>query len=215
MKLNVSEIFYSIQGESTSAGRPCVFVRLAGCNLRCSYCDTRYAYEGGKQMSIEEIMERVLPYKCNLVEITGGEPLIQEHTPKLVERLLEDGFDVMLETNGSRDISVIDERCARIVDIKCPSSGMKDRNDLDNLTQLNANDELKFVIGSEEDYIFAKKIVRLFELVSDGTIPINFSPVFEKMAPQRLAELILEDHLKVRLHLQIQKYVWPPGKRGV
>ena len=215
MTLKVNEIFYSIQGESTYAGRPCIFVRTAGCNLRCSYCDTTYAYEKGEQMGIEDIMDRIAAYECNLVEITGGEPLIQEYTPVLIDRLLDDGFEVLLETNGSRDISIVNERCVRILDIKCPSSGMEDKNDLDNLTQLSAKDELKFVIGSEEDYAFAKKIVSLFELVSNGTNPVNFSPVFGKMSPRRLAELILKDNMNVRLQVQLQKVIWPPGKRGV
>ncbi|MFC1884390.1 radical SAM protein [Thermodesulfobacteriota bacterium] len=215
MTLKINEIFYSIQGESTYAGRPCIFIRLAGCNLRCSYCDTSYAYKKGKQMGIEDIFDRIASYECPLVEITGGEPLIQEYTPVLIERLLEDGYEVLLETNGSKDISIVDVRCVRILDIKCPSSGMEEHNDLDNLTQLTANDELKFVVGSEEDYKFAKKTVDLFELVSDGTNPVNFSPVFGKMDPKRLAEWILNDHMNVRLHLQIQKIIWPPGKRGV
>ena len=215
MTLEVNEIFYSIQGESTYAGRPCIFVRTTGCNLRCSYCDTTYAYDKGEQMGIEDIMDRIAAYECNLVLITGGEPLIQEYTPVLIDRLLDDGFEVLLETNGSRDISIVNERCVRILDIKCPSSGMEDKNDLDNLTQLSANDELKFVIGSEEDYAFAKKIVSLFELVSNGTNPVNFSPVFGKMSPRRLAELILKDNMNVRLQVQLQKVIWPPGKRGV
>jgi 7-carboxy-7-deazaguanine synthase len=166
-------------------------------------------------MGIEDILEKIASYKCSLVEITGGEPLIQEYTPVLIERILEDEFEVLLETNGSKDISIVDERCVRILDIKCPSSGMEDKNDLDNLTQLSTKDELKFVIGSEEDYAFAKRIVGLFELVSNGTNPVSFSPVFGKMSPQRLAERILDDHLGVRLHLQLQNIIWPPGKRGV
>lgn len=166
-------------------------------------------------MGIEDIIEKIASYKCPLVEITGGEPLIQDYTPILIERLLQDGFEVLLETNGSKDISLVDERCVRILDIKCPSSGMEDRNDLDNLTQLNGNDELKFVIGSKEDYVFAKRIVKLFNLVSNGKTPVNFSPVFGQMSPRRLAEWILEDHLGVRLHLQLQNIIWPSEKRGV
>ena len=215
MTLKVNEIFYSIQGESTYAGRPCVFIRLSGCNLRCTYCDTTYAYKDGNHMGLEDIYDRIVSYECPLVEITGGEPLIQEYTPVFVERLLEDGYEVLLETNGSRDISTVDVRCVKILDIKCPSSGMEEHNDLDNLTQLSANDELKFVIGSKEDYEFTRKIINLFEMVSDGTNPVNLSPVFGKMNPKRLAEWILKDHLKVRLQLQIQKFIWPPGKRNV
>ncbi len=136
MALNVNEIFYSIQGESTYAGKPCVFIRLTGCNLRCSYCDTQYAYHDGEKRDIREIMDKVASYRCRLVEVTGGEPLLQEETPHLINLLLGAGYKVLLETNGSQDISQVDSRCVRIVDIKCPSSGEKDRNDLANLNRL-------------------------------------------------------------------------------
>ena len=144
MSLKVNEIFYSIQGESTFAGRPCVFVRLTGCNLRCSYCDTRYAYEEGNELEIDEILRRVKSYTCPLVEVTGGEPLIQKETPFLLRRLLDEGYQVLLETNGSQDISRVDKRCIKIIDIKCPSSGESDKNDLRNLEKLD-QDEIKFI----------------------------------------------------------------------
>ena len=159
MSLKVNEIFYSIQGESTHAGRPCVFVRLTGCNLRCSYCDTRYAYEEGGGMEIGHIFEQIAPFGCRLVEITGGEPLLQEDTPILIESLLDDGYEVLLETNGTMDISGLDPRCGKIMDVKCPSSEMRHKNNLENLNHLTVGDEIKFVIGTDEDYLYAKKII--------------------------------------------------------
>ena len=212
MSLKVNEIFYSIQGESSYAGRPCVFVRLTGCNLRCSYCDTQYAYEDGNELEINEIVGRVTSDQCRLVEVTGGEPLIQKDTPLLVHRLLEEGFEVLLETNGSQDISQLDGRCVRIVDIKCPSSGEERKNDLGNLTRLADKDEIKFVIGNREDYEYAKKILDINIFRNNW---IHFSPVFGKMDPKVLAEWILEDHLAVRLHMQLHKLIWGNELRGV
>jgi len=213
--LKVNEVFYSIQGESTYAGRPCVFVRLTGCNLRCSYCDTQYAYEEGGIMEVNHIFEQVAPYQCRLVEITGGEPLVQDDTPILIESLLDDGYEVLLETNGTMDISRVDERCVKIVDIKCPSSGMIKKNDLDNLGRLTTRDELKFVLGTREDYEYAKKIVAYKQLDPKRINPVNFSPIFGQLDPKILSEWILEDHLDVRLHLQLHKYIWGPETRGV
>lgn len=215
MALKVNEIFYSIQGESSYAGRPCVFVRLTGCNLRCSFCDTTYAYDEGDMMEIGDIFDRVSSYGCHLVEITGGEPLIQSETPILIQSLIEDGYEVLLETNGTMDISQVDDRCVKIVDVKCPSSGMADKNDPENLNRLKEKDELKFVIGNREDYDFAKKILNYVNLGVFKKNPINFSPVFGLMEPRVLAEWILKDHLDVRLHLQLHKYIWGPGVRGV
>lgn len=214
MSLLINEIFYSIQGESTYSGRPCVFVRLTGCNLRCTYCDTRYAYEEGITLEISEIMHRVADYKCSLVEITGGEPLLQDETPLLISNLLESGYEVMMETNGSLDISNVDRRCIKVVDIKCPTSNAYDKNDLQNLKRLLPKDQLKFVIGDREDYAFAKRIIKLNCPNFPGK-QILFSPVSGKMSPARLAEWILEDHLDVRLHLQTHKYIWPGREKGV
>lgn len=215
MPLTVNEIFYSIQGESSFAGRRCVFVRLTGCNLRCVYCDTRYAYEGGQQMTLEEVLRAVRSHSCPLVEVTGGEPLIQEDTPRLVELLAGRGFTVLVETNGSLDIRRLGERCVRIVDVKCPSSGESDRNDVKNLNRLRHNDELKFVIGDSEDYAFAVETVRgLPERFRQRGI-IHFSPAFDRMVPKVLAEWILRDRLRVRLHLQLHKLIWSPTQRGV
>ena len=215
MSLKVNEIFYGIQGESSYAGRPCVFVRLTGCNLRCSYCDTQYAYSEGQEMEIREIINRISSYRCNLVEITGGEPLIQKKTPALIYGLLERGFEVLLETNGSQDISKVDERCVRIIDIKCPSSGEEKKNDPGNLKRLTEKDEIKFVIGNRADYEYAKKMLDSMNLDSSSMNTIHFSTVFGKMHPKILAKWILEDHLNVRLHVQLHKFIWGPEQRGV
>ena len=214
MTLLVNEIFYSIQGESIYSGRPCSFVRLTGCNLRCTYCDTRYAYEEGVEMEIAEIIRRVAAYNCRLVEITGGEPLLQTETPLLIFRLLENGYEVMMETNGSLDITKVDARCVKIIDIKCPSSDASEKNDLKNLKKLNPIDQIKFVIGNRTDYVYAKKIIEL-NLPDFPEDHILFSPVSEKMPPADLAKWILEDNLNVRLHLQIQKIIWPDREKGV
>jgi len=204
MALEVCEIFYSIQGESTWSGQPCVFIRLTGCNLRCAYCDTSCAYEQGAFMEIAEILDRVRKLRCNLVEVTGGEPLIQPETPLLIRTLLDAGHTVLLETNGSIDIGVVDSRCVRIVDIKCPSSGMAGQNDLRNLERLAPHDELKFVIGNRPDYEFARDFLTSFPALS---CKINFSPVFGSLEPGTLAEWILEDRLPVRLNLQLHKII--------
>jgi 7-carboxy-7-deazaguanine synthase len=213
--LKVNEIFYSIQGESSYAGRPCVFVRLTGCNLRCSYCDTRYAYDEGDLMEINDVLKRVASYKCPLVEVTGGEPLIQKETPSLIHNLLEAGHEVLLETNGSQDIGQVDERCVKIMDIKCPTSGEEGKSDLKNLALLADTDEIKFVIGYRGDYDYAKKILNSMDLKPSPISRVHFSPVFGKMDPGLLAKWILADHLDVRLHLQIHKIIWDPEKRGV
>lgn len=214
MSLLVNEIFYSIQGESIYSGRPCIFVRLTGCNLRCSYCDTRYAYEQGIEMEIAQIMRRVAGYNCPLVEITGGEPLLQDKTPFLILKLLENGYEVMLETNGSFDISRVDGRCIKIVDIKCPTSNESGENDLENLKRLNPQDQIKFVIGSREDYDYAKNIITSMCSNFPGK-HILFSPVSGKIPTIHLAEWMLEDHLDVRLHLQLHKFIWPGREKGV
>jgi 7-carboxy-7-deazaguanine synthase len=211
MSLLVNEIFYSIQGESVNSGRPCVFVRLTGCNLRCSYCDTLYAYETGTEMEIEPIIKQVDSFRCTLVEITGGEPLIQAETPFLIYRLLENGYEVMVETNGSLDISIIDNQCIKIVDIKCPSSMQSDKNDLENLKRVSRKDQVKFVIGTRIDYEFAVEIIKLIPSGFPGH-HILFSPVFEKIKPSRIAKWILKDKLDVRFHLQLHNIIWPDGE---
>ncbi len=215
MKLKVNEIFFSIQGESNYNGRPCIFVRLTGCNLRCSYCDTRYAYYDGKGMEIEEILETVARYGCNIVEVTGGEPLIQKNTPVLIKSLLDSGFEVLLETNGTMDISNIDERCIKIIDIKCPFSGEAQKNNMENLKILGKRDELKFVIANKEDFYFAKEVLNKWNIIPFRPNPVHFSPVFGILEPRLLAEWILQDKLEVRLNLQIHKIIWGGDIRGV
>jgi len=213
--LRVNEIFHSIQGESSYAGWPCVFVRLSGCNLRCSYCDTRYAYDEGRAMAIADIMECLRSFGCPLVEITGGEPLLQTEAPRLIAQLLDSGYTVLLETNGSRDIGGIDARCIKVVDFKCPSSGEASANDLGNIARLQEHDEVKCVIGSREDYDFAREIVHLIRRDSSRGNTINFSPVFGRIEAKELAEWILADRLRVRLNLQLHKCIWNPEQRGV
>lgn len=214
MTLLINEIFYSIQGESLYNGLPCVFVRLTGCNLRCTYCDTRYAYEEGIEMELSEILQKVATYNCPLIEITGGEPLLQHDTPLLISKLLEKGYEVMMETNGTFDISMVDKRCIKIVDIKCPTSGESDRNDLENLKRLNQKDQVKFVIGNRKDYEYAKNITKL---IPSGFPEKNllFSSVFGEINCAKLAKWILEDNLNIRLHLQIHKIIWPDKQRRV
>jgi len=218
--LRVNEIFYSIQGESTYAGRPCGFVRLSGCNLRCEYCDTRYAYNEGEHMEIHAIVDRVrelLRADCSLVEITGGEPLIQGDTPKLVKRLLDLGYTVLMETNGSLDIGTVDPRCIKIVDFKCPSSGESGSNDLENISRLHRHDEVKCVIADRNDYVFAREIAEMIRLRQGASrgCTVNFSPAFGRLDPKDLAEWMLADRLQVRLNLQLHKFVWSPDQRGV
>ncbi len=213
--LKVNEIFYSIQGESSYAGRPCVFVRLTGCNLRCSYCDTRYAYDEGEDLELGDIIDRITSPRCALVEITGGEPLMQKDTPLLIRKLLDMGFEVLLETNGSMDISAIDDRCVKIVDIKCPSSGEAAKNELANLKRLQTKDEIKFAIGSREDYDYAKNILSFINSANENIKPPLFSPVYGKINPELLARWILADHLNVRVQIQLHKVIWGSETRGV
>ena len=213
--LRVNEIFYSIQGESTFAGFPCIFIRLTGCNLRCRYCDTTYAYEEGNDIPIESILTTVKKFSCNLIEVTGGEPLIQDETPDLISALLDKGYTVLLETNGSQDISTVDTRCIRIVDIKCPSSGMENRNYWKNLDYITLNDQLKFVIAHRQDYLYAKKVLDSPAIKGRKELLVNFSPVFNKIDLKTMAKWILEDNLTVRLQIQLHKYIWGEHQKGV
>ena len=213
MSLKVNEIFYSIQGESLYAGFPCVFVRLTGCNLRCSYCDTTYAYENGTILSIAEILGRINAYHCRIVEITGGEPLCQQNTPALVDALLSAGYTVLMETNGSKDIRMVDSRCIKILDIKCPGSGESHQNDLENLNRLGPADQIKFVITDRTDYNFAKNILR--EKWRDRfPVPVLFSAAVPSLLPVQLAEWMLADRLPVRLQVQLHKILWPDEDKG-
>jgi len=213
--LLVNEIFYSIQGESSHAGRPCAFVRLTGCNLRCSYCDTVYAYDEGSRLEIGEIERKIRAFDCSLVEITGGEPLLQAGTPELVRTLLDRRYTVLLETNGSMDIGVVDERCIRIVDVKCPSSGESEKNRLENLALITPNDEVKFVVGDREDFVYAKSMISTHLAGRNGLKPPLIAPVFGWINPEILARWILEDHLDVRMQIQLHKVIWGAEKRGV
>jgi len=210
--LNVNEIFYSIQGESSFSGIPFVFIRLSGCNLRCSYCDTKYAYEEGKEITVEQILKEVKKYKCPYVEITGGEPLLQDDTPFLVDSLIDKGFNVLVETNGTKDIRVISNKAIIIMDIKCPSSGESDKIDWENLDRLDPKDEVKFVIAEKSDYDWAKEVIAEKNL--KGKVELLMSPVKERINPDLLADWILEDNLNVRLQLQLHKILWPDVKRG-
>lgn len=212
-RLEVSEIFRSIQGESTRAGLPCSFIRLAGCDRSCRWCDTDYARSGGITMSIPEIIERVRELGTDLVEVTGGEPLIQESTPALLTTLADHGYTVLLETGGHRDIRPVDPRVIRVVDIKCPSSGEAESNLWMNLRYLRHDDEAKLVIASREDYEWARDVVRTHRL--EQRCHVVFSPVFGEMQPSLLVSWIQEDRLAVRLGLQIHKYIWGANARGV
>ena len=214
MSLKVNEIFYSIQGESTYAGLACVFVRLTGCNMRCSYCDTVYAYDEGHPMQISDILDSIGAYHCKMVEITGGEPLLQGGTPDLITRLIQNKYQVLMETNGSFDIRMTDPRCVKILDIKCPGSGEQESCDLRNLRWLGEKDQVKFVMGDRQDYDYAKHILdQIPAHISTGNL--LFSPIKEKLAPAELTQWILKDHLEVRLHLQLHRVIWPDIERGV
>jgi 7-carboxy-7-deazaguanine synthase len=211
--LKINEIFYSIQGESTRAGEPCVFIRLTGCNLRCSYCDTEYAFYDGTGATIEDIIIEVKKYNCKLVEVTGGEPLLQDESFELMKKLCDAGFDVMLETGGSLSVEKVDSRVKIILDLKCPSSGMEKKNLYANLNWIKPTDEVKFVIGNREDYLWSKNILEEYGVCNKAVV--LFAVVFNNLEPVKLAEWILEDNLNVRFQLQLHKYIWDPNKRGV
>lgn len=213
-KLTVNEIYQSVQGESTWAGLPCVFVRLTFCDLRCTYCDTEYAFYEGRKRSLDEIADKVRSYGCPLVEVTGGEPLLQPSCPDLLHLLCEWGFTVLLETSGAHDISVVDPRVHRIMDLKTPSSGECARNLESNIVHLGARDEVKFVIGSREDYEWARGKVTGHDLASKVRA-VLLSPVFGKIAPADIVAWMLEDRLPVRFQLQMHKFIWEPRARGV
>jgi 7-carboxy-7-deazaguanine synthase len=212
--LTINEIFHSIQGESTHTGRPCVFVRLTACDLRCSWCDTPYAFTEGSKMSIDAVMSQVEQYGCDLVEITGGEPLLQRDVYPLMRQLLDSGRTVMVETGGHHSIKDVPSEVIRIVDVKCPGSGESDRNHWENLALLSARDEVKFVLKDRTDYEYARDIVRRHDLAS-RTAAVLFSPVHDVLPSKELAAWILQDRLPVRLQLQAHKFIWSPETRGV
>ncbi|RPI17315.1 MAG: radical SAM protein [Ignavibacteriae bacterium] len=211
--LKINEIFYSIQGESTLMGRPCVFVRLTYCNLRCSYCDTEYAFYEGKEMTLDEIMAEIEQYNCKLVEITGGEPLIQLNVHKLMKELSDKDYLVMIETAGSLSIKTLDKRVKIIMDLKTPSSGMMDKNLYENIQYLKRIDEVKFVIGNRKDYDWSVEKIKEYDLLNKVTVLM--SPVFNKIPNVDIAKWILDDRINVRFQLQMHKYIWDPLARGV
>ncbi len=211
--LRINEIFVSIQGESTYAGIPCIFIRLTGCNLRCLYCDTVYAYNEGSVMSLEEILNRVQGYKPRNVCITGGEPLLQENIGKLINMLKKDHFNVYIETNGSLNIDMLPKSIVRIVDIKCPASGMEQEMDWHNIKRLKRKDEVKFIISSKKDYEWAKRVTEKYKIID--RVAVLFGLVHGKLKPKTLAGWILKDGLDVRLQLQLHKIIWSDKARGV
>ena len=212
--LTINEIYHSIQGESTWAGEPCVFVRLTFCDLRCTYCDTGYAFYEGKKQTLDEIVTAVAAFNCPLVEITGGEPLLQKNVLPLMAMLADAGHTVLLETSGAHDISSVDPRVHRIMDLKTPGSGESHRNLLTNIQHLTGRDEVKFVIGSREDYEWSREQVLHFGL-AQRCRAVLFSPIFGRIDPREIVDWILADRLPVRFQLQMHKFIWAPAARGV
>jgi 7-carboxy-7-deazaguanine synthase len=212
--LTINEIYHSIQGESTWAGEPCVFVRLTFCDLRCTYCDTEYAFYEGKKRALPEIVNAVAAFNCPLVEITGGEPLLQKNVLPLMTLLADAGQTVLLETSGAHDISKVDPRVYRIMDLKTPGSGESERNLFSNIQHLTGRDEVKFVIGSREDYEWSRE-----QVARHGLAPrcraVLFSPIFGRIDPREIVEWILADRIPVRFQLQMHKFIWAPAERGV
>jgi 7-carboxy-7-deazaguanine synthase len=212
--LTINEIFHSVQGESTYAGRPCVFVRLTACDLRCSWCDTAYAFYEGSKRSLDEVVGEVDRYGCSLVEVTGGEPLLQEDVYPLMQTLLDRGKTVLLETGGHRSTERVPADVVTILDVKCPGSGEVERNDWSNLARLRPHDEVKFVVKDRGDYEFARDVIARHELAGRAAA-IHLSPVHGVLDPKTLSEWVLADRLPVRVQLQLHKYIWSPDTRGV
>jgi len=212
--LTINEIFYSVQGESSYAGRPCVFVRLTACDLRCSWCDTPYAFHEGTKRPLDDVLEELDAYACPLVEVTGGEPLLQEDVYPLMEQLLERGRTVLLETGGHRSTARVPDRVVTILDVKCPGSGESAKNDWSNLDRLRPQDEVKFVVKDRADYEYARDVIARHGLAARAAA-IHLSPVHGVMNPRTLSEWVLADNLPVRVQLQLHKYIWDPATRGV
>jgi 7-carboxy-7-deazaguanine synthase len=212
--MKVNEIFYSIQGESSFTGKPCAFVRLTGCNLRCNYCDTQYAFNEGTEMSVPEILQRIEAFPTRLVLVTGGEPMLQESVHELFKKLLESNYEVLLETGGQVSLADVDPRVHKIMDFKCPSSGMESHNDYDNTRYLTKDDELKFVVEDKRDFDWACDLIRRYNLAS-RVKEILVSPVFSRVSYADLADWVLHCGIPVRFQLQLQKIVWPHIQRGV
>jgi len=211
--MRITEIFHSIQGESSYVGQPCVFVRLTGCPLRCTWCDTDYAFYGGQERSIDEVLAQVQDYECPLVEVTGGEPLVQIECLPFMTRLCDAGYTVLIETSGAVDIAPVDPRVHVILDVKCPGSAMTDRMHWPNLSRLTAKDEAKFVLADRADYDWAREILAQYDL--GVRCKVLFSPVFGKVDVRELAEWILADRLPVRFQIQLHKHIWASDMRGV
>lgn len=210
--LRITEIFFSIQGESSHAGRPCVFVRLTGCNLRCRWCDSEYTFTGGERMSEDQILERVKSYGCNLVEVTGGEPLAHAEAFPFIERLCNEGFEVLIETSGSIDIQPVDKRAKLIMDIKTPGSGEVAKNRWENLEHLREHDEIKFVLDGRADYEWARELVAEKKL---DRWTVIFSPVWGELSMKDLAEWMLADRVPARFQTQLHKHIWGADVKGV
>jgi 7-carboxy-7-deazaguanine synthase len=212
--LTINEIFYSIQGEATRAGEPCVFVRLTACDLRCAWCDTPYAFYEGRKRPLDQILAEVEAYGCRLVEITGGEPLLQEEVYPLMDELIVRGYTVMLETGGHRPISRVPKTVVKIMDVKCPGSGEAGKNHWDNIDALSPHDEVKFVLNDRADYEYARDVIARFDLASRVST-VLLSPVHGVLDPRTLSEWMLADRLPARLQLQLHKLIWSPTTRGV
>ena len=213
--LRVTEIFRSIQGESTHAGRPCTFVRLTGCPMRCVWCDSEYTFTGGEHYSIDHVMDQVKAFGCNLVEVTGGEPLAQKEAFNLIKRLCDEGYEVLIETGGYVSTADLDERAKVILDIKCPASGEEPRNDWSNIDRLRPDkDEVKFVIADEGDWLYAKNLIKERNLET-RTSAVLISPAWGQVDLQQLADWIAGSGLNVRMQLQLHKYIWGPEVKGV
>ena len=213
MNLKVNEIFYSIQGESTFAGLPCIFIRLTYCNLRCNWCDSEYTFHDGHNMTIDEIMTQIKNYNCNLVEVTGGEPLFQAGCIDLLHSLKNSGYKILLETGGSLPVNLVPESVVKVIDFKCPGSGMEKKNLWSILEDINAMDEIKFVIKDRDDFDWAELMVAKYKL--DQTNPVIFSPVFSVLKYEILAVWVKESHLNIRMQIQLHKHIWSPEMIGV
>ena len=213
MNLKINEIYFSVQGESSYSGLPCIFIRLTYCNLRCTYCDSEYSFYDGKKMKIDEILKEIKKYSCNLVEVTGGEPLLQKNCINLLNELIKNKYDVLLETSGSLSISDVPNKVINIIDFKCPSSKMDSKNMWDNINYLKKNDEIKFVIGDRIDYEWTKQKIEEYKL--NQVCDLLISPVYGEIEPKEIVKWILEDNLKVRFQIQMHKEIWSADKKGV
>ncbi len=213
MNLKINEIYYSIQGESSFSGLPCIFIRLTYCNLRCSYCDSEYTFHNGEKMDIKDIINQIKQYPCKLVQVTGGEPLFQKNCINLLKTLVEEQYNVLLETSGSLSIEKVPKEVINIIDFKCPSSKMQKKNLWENLDYIKNNDQIKFVIGNKEDYEWTKDKIYKYNL--DKKCEILISPVYNNIKSEEIVNWILKDNLKVRFQIQLHKEIWPEEKRGV